>query len=136
MFYQGVALALIVSIALFLMTARRSAITVAAKDALLVFLLIYAFVFTVPTTVDRAYSVRLIQELDHRKDGMTSAEVAEWFSADFSSGGAVKKRLNEQRMTGTIVESGDGRQHLTAWGRFLAWTFRVTAVAFACEVPR
>ena len=133
--YQGVALALVVSVALFLIEARHSAAVAAAKDGLLAFLLMYAFVFTVPTTVDRAYSVKLLRELEHRTDGMTSAEVAQWFSTEFLAGDAVRKRLHEQKVTGTIVEA-DGRQHLTAWGRFLAGSFRVTALAFACEAPR
>jgi hypothetical protein len=136
LFYQGMALALITSALLFSIEARRGAVAAAAKDALLAFLLIYAFVFTIPTTVDRAYSVKLIRELDRRNDGMTSAEVAQWFSTEFLVGDAVAKRLHEQRMTGTIVEASDGRQHLSAWGRFLAWSFHVTALVFACEAPR
>lgn len=136
LFYQGMGLALVTSLVLFSIETRRGTVAAAAKDALLAFLLIYTFVFTVPTTVDRAYSVKLIRELDRRKEGMTSAEVAQWFSGEFLTGDAVAKRLHEQRVTGTIVEDGDGRQHISAWGRFLAWAFRLTALVFACEAPR
>ena len=33
------------------------------KDALITLLAAYAFMFTVPTTIDRAYSVRLLEQL-------------------------------------------------------------------------
>jgi hypothetical protein len=56
MLYQGVVLGILISLTQFLFERRRVSETVeAAKNALLTFLLIYSFVFTVPTTVDRAY---------------------------------------------------------------------------------
>jgi hypothetical protein len=133
MFYQCIALGVVVALAQALLTWRTRPRGEAAKDGLMTFLLVYSFVFTVPTTVDRAYSVRMIAQLDASPNGMTRADVQRWFAADFGEEG-VGRRLMEQRATGSVVER-DGRYVLTPVGRFLAAAFRVTAAAFASQLP-
>jgi hypothetical protein len=129
--YQGVVLALCISLAQFLLERRRvPRATEAAKNTLLTFLLIYSFVFTIPTTVDRAYSVRMITRLDRSPDGLTRDQINDTFVHGLLNGG-VDKRLSEQTSTGSIREL-NGRYSLTRMGRFLSAAFRFAQVVFAC----
>jgi hypothetical protein len=133
-FYQGVALGLCICILQFVLEKRfcHLAATTAMKNALLSFLLIYAFVFTIPTTVDRSYSVMFLNRLAQSPAGLTQGEIENVYVQGFTSGGAVDKRLKEQISTGTIQEQG-GRYTLTAFGRFLSGSFHLTQELFACE---
>jgi hypothetical protein len=132
--YQGVALGACISLAQFVWErkVRGLALVGAAKNALLLFLLIYAFVFTVPTTVDRSYSVKFLTRLGDAPAGLTRAEVDNVFVHGFVAEGAVDKRLVEQTKTGSIREL-DGRYSLTPMGRFLSASFHWSQVIFACQ---
>ena len=135
--YQGIALGFVASICQYLIERRRQAARrgPAAKNALLLFLLIYSFVFTIPTTVDRAYSVKMLTSLEESPSGLTRNEINRVFLNGFVSEGGVEKRLREQTSTGSIKEH-DGRYVLTPFGRFIAASFRVTRVVFACGGKR
>lgn len=131
--YQGMALGGLISVAQFgvqKLTGRQP-FTVATKDALLSFLLIYAFVFTVPTTVDRAYSVKMIMHLASAPAGTNRAAIADDYIADFVRGGGLDKRLTEQAASGVLREEG-GLYKLTATGRLLDKAFRATQWIFRC----
>jgi hypothetical protein len=129
MLYQGVVVGVFVSLAQFLLERRRET-GEAAKNALLTFLLIYSFVFTIPTTVDRSYSVRLLTALGQSQAGLTRDEINDLFVHWLVGEGGVDKRLREQTSTGSI-RANDGRYSLTRMGRFLNAAFRVTGVVFA-----
>jgi len=137
LFYQGIGLALLVGCLQFALDWKRRAVPrpQGAKDALLTLLLIYCFVFTIPTTVDRAYSVKMLLRMGEAPAGMSQEEVAHMFVNGFLREGAVDKRLKEQAATGSIEEH-DGRYTLTASGRFLERAFRLTQAIFACEEKR
>jgi hypothetical protein len=137
LYYQGIALALLVAVTQVALDCKRAsaAASTAAKDGLLTFLLIYCFVFTVPTTVDRAYSVKMLVRMGAAPAGMSKAEVADMFVNGFKEQGAIDKRLQEQTATGSI-ELRDGRYALTATGRLLDRAFRFTQAVFACEGNR
>lgn len=126
LFYQGLWLALLLPGLQFLLTGRQAGAATRRlarfKDALLSFLLAYAFMFTVPTTVDRAYSVKLLLQLAEQPQGMSKTEIAAFYVNDFLNSGAIDKRLKEQGATGSIVEE-QGRYHLTPMGRRLAASF-------------
>jgi hypothetical protein len=137
LFYQGLACAALSAavqglVALHRTTGQRLAI---AKDALLTLLLAYAFMFTVPTTVDRAYSVRLIQQLSKHPDGMTRAEMEDWFAQRFIRQGGVERRIHEQLATGSLREH-EGRFKLTERGQWLANSFAAFQTVFRCDTPR
>jgi hypothetical protein len=134
LFYQGVVVAIVVSVALLIGARLRQGArwSVAIKDASLVFLLAYAFLFTVPTTVDRSYSVRMLTHLAESPQGLTREDIGRFYASDFLEQGGVDKRLAEQLATGTVVER-EGRYVLTDEGKGLAATFRVTCVVFACQ---
>jgi hypothetical protein len=134
LFYQGLACAFACSLAQWAVARHRARAVGPAvtKDALLTFLLAYAFMFTVPTTVDRAYSVRMIQQLNQSRDGLSRAEMEDWFARRFIGEGGVERRVREQLATGTLREE-QGRFVLTARGRWLAWAFGVTQRLFNCS---
>lgn len=136
LFYQGVALALATVAAQLAWLRTRPGSTWAAslKDALLGFLLIYSVLFTVPTTVERAYTVRMLLELQRSPDGLTRAQVEHWFATEFQRQGGVEKRLREQAATGSIAESG-GRYRLTPSGQRLAAVFAALRSLYAADLP-
>jgi hypothetical protein len=134
LFYQGIAIAAVAGIGLALALRLRGADgrTTPLKDGLLTFLIVYAFVFTVPTTVDRSYSVRMLQKLDASSSGLTRDELTGFFMRDFIAEGGVDRRLREQTRTGTIVPLGE-RWQLTPEGHWLNRAFEATCAAFVCE---
>ncbi|MCE4555519.1 hypothetical protein [Pelomonas cellulosilytica] len=136
LFYQGLGCAVLCAAAQGLAAWRWStaARPPVAKDALLTLLLAYAFMFTVPTTVDRAYSVRMIQQLASRPEGMSRADMEDWFARHFVAQGGVERRVREQLATGTL-EARDGRFVLTERGRWLAGAFGFFQRLFNCGDP-
>jgi len=133
LFYQGLSCAVLCSVLQGLIAWRWSKVDRVAvtKDALLTLLTTYAFMFTVPTTVDRAYSVRMIQQLANRSEGMTQAEMEDWFARRFIAQGGIEKRVQEQKATGTMQEA-QGRFTLTPRGQVLAHTFAFFQRLFRC----
>ena len=131
-FYQGVLLALLAAAgqALVLRFVRSGSWGLILKDSAFSFLLLYSAVFTIPTTVDRAYSVRMILEIQRTPEGLTRAQIEHWFATDFQSQGGVEKRLHEQLVTGTIEQEGE-RYRLTTTGLWLAQSFGVVQSLFS-----
>ncbi len=134
LFYQGIMVAVLVSLAQGIVAWKRlhEPVSTASKDAMLTFLLTYAFLFTVPTTVDRSYSVRMLEHVADSPRGLTREEVGRFYVQEFLENGGVDRRLTEQQVTGTLVER-DGKYVLTRKGEALTVAFRVTCVAFACQ---
>ncbi len=130
-FYQGMSVAIIGAAVQGLMQYRRQPQSSYAKDALLTLLLVYAFVFTIPTTVDRSYSVRMIEHVAAADGVVSKDEISLMFQRYFSDGGGVERRLEEQLATGTMQREGDGYIASPA-GRFVAGAFRAVAIIFAC----
>lgn len=132
-FYQGVAVAFVIGVAQFIFQIywMQHAKPEALKDAFLSFLLFYSFIFTIPTTVDRAYSVKMLNRLAEAPAGLDRNEIGAFFVKGFLAEGGVDKRLVEQKATGSIKEE-NGRFVLTPLGRFLEASFKLTQVVFAC----
>ena len=134
LFYQGCALAILVSAAQ-TRTARariRLSWSASIKDGITTLLLIYAFVFTVPVTADRSYSVMMLRHIGEAPGGLSRDEVNRRYVSEFVDRGGVDKRLVEQQATGTIARQGDAYV-LTARGRMLDHAFRWTCRIFACQ---
>lgn len=123
--YQGIAVA-VAAAGLFYLKTK------AANDALLVFFVVYGFVFTIPTTVDRSYSVRMIEWIAAAPEGVARDQVGAMFRDYFEKGDGAERRIVEQQRTGSITVH-DGRVRITGIGRFLAWSFRLTADLFALK---
>lgn len=135
LFYQGVALALLVGVAHGLYTLvrpGRGGAPTPVKDAVITGLLAYAFMFTVPTTVDRSYSVRMLQLLASRPEGLSRAALNDHFAEHFVRQGGVERRIAEQQATGSVALRGEQVQ-LTERGRLLARLFDLSCSAFACH---
>lgn len=134
LFYQGVLLTAATAACqlAWALWRQQAPLETKLKDALLTLLLTYAFVFTIPTTVDRAYSVRMLEEIARQPDGqMTRADLQRWFTQDFLQHGAVEKRLDEQQATGSITLQGD-KVVMTAKGNWLVKAFAFTRKLFSC----
>jgi hypothetical protein len=121
LFYQGVATAVCISLLQVGVARLRGNMpwSLVLKDALLTLLLTYAFLFTVPTTVDRSYSVLMLQHLADTPQGLSREEVSRFYVQDFVDRGGVDER--------------DGRYVLTSQGEMLTRTFRLTCQVFACQ---
>lgn len=136
LFYQGVACAVVCALVQGVVCWRwtRAARVTVFKDALLTMTLTYAFMFTVPTTVDRAYSVRMLQQLANSPGGMSKGDMEAWFAHRFIAEGGVERRVGEQLATGTLREE-HGRFVLSERGRTLAAMFSITQRIFNCGDP-
>lgn len=131
--YQGVLLGLGVACLQFMVERRRRlAPHDAAKNAMITFLLIYSFVFTVPTTAERAYSVAMLARLGDAPEGLSRNDLSDLFVRQFLTEGGVDKRLAEQTATGSVEEQG-GRYVLTPTGHLLNRALRITQIVFACR---
>jgi hypothetical protein len=137
MFYQGVMLSVLSGLAClaWLIAVQGRVTGPALKDGLLVFLLAYAFMFTIPTTVDRSYSVKLINALGEVPDGMRSEQIESLFAVDFVRGGAVARRIDEQTRSG-IVEQSQAGVRLTPLGHVINRSFVWACVVFTCHADQ
>lgn len=136
LFYQGVACAVAGAALQGLLALRGGKVArgLAAKDALITLLAAYAFMFTVPTTVDRAYSVRMLQLLAAQPQGLSQAELEDWFKHRFIAQGGVARRVREQLATGSLQQA-DGRYVLTERGHWLSRLFGFFQWLFRCGDP-
>ena len=134
LFYQGLATGILFSLILFvfLIISVEIEILTAIKDAFFLFTLIYIFIFTIPTTVDRAYSVEMLNRLAKHDNGLSEEEINSAYIEYFLKKGGVKKRIQEQYKTGTIINNERGKYVLTSKGRAFTWAFRLTALLFNC----
>jgi len=101
------------------------------KDAALVFLSSYSFMFTVPTTVERSYTVKMLMELD-RRSAMHRGEMLEWIEAHWQTSEGLSKRLHEQEASGSIQNTPGGLR-LTKRGELLVSAFRITGQVFGTD---
>lgn len=129
LFYQGIFLTLLMPLIQWLVIRSTGYSATPGKDAIITMLATYAFMFTIPTTVDRAYSVRLLVQIEAHSQGMTRTEIQTWFANAFAMEG-VERRLQEQMVTGSIEER-DGRYQLTGRGQRLVGAFSATQKLFA-----
>jgi hypothetical protein len=71
LFYQGMEVGAVVSLGQLVLGWRRSGVQRSAwiKDAVISFLLIYAFLITVPTNADRAFTLKMLKRLAEAPSG-------------------------------------------------------------------
>jgi len=133
-FYQGIGVGFVIGILQLAATSYlcSNSVSNSFKDFLLTNLLIYAYVLSVPTTVDRSYTVRLLRYLSEIPDGANREQIAQFYVSDFVNHGAIEKRLAEQQATGTIVRRGN-MYVLTQTGVVLDLAFRLTCRAYVCQ---
>lgn len=134
LFFQGLVASILAAGAQLALTLRPSSSrphNMPWRDSIITLLASYAFMFTVPTTVDRAYSVRLIEHLGGESRPVTKNEVEAWFATQFATPDGVERRLKEQMATGSVSEH-EGGYALTARGHALSYAFTAMQRLFAC----
>jgi hypothetical protein len=136
LFYQGMEVGAVVSLGQLVLGWRRSGVQRSAwiKDAVISFLLIYAFLITVPTNADRAFTLKMLKRLAEAPSGLDREEITKFYTVDFVENGGLEKRLTEQTATGTVVER-DRRYMLTTKGRVVNSVTNLTCSLFVCEKP-
>ena len=141
LFYRGVALALVASVvtgvaAAWLSRGREDrSLPIAAAALSLSFNI--CFLVLLPVTVDRSVSVYLLSTIEqHQKAGIKPAALQTAFIDGYVvKMGAVDRRIDEQRKSGNIRVSADGKVRLTKQGeRFMTFS-RLVARMFGTD-PR
>ena len=131
--YQGIALGCFVSVTQYVVARYLAqSVDIAAKDAVLSFLLSYAFVFTVPAMVDGSASVKMMHHLFDAPGGLTREDMARFYAEDAADKREIDRRLEEQTDVGMIARQ-DGRYTLTEKGRLVSQTFSAAEVLFDCN---
>ena len=109
---------------------------ITVRDIIMMFVIfccVNTVIFTlVPVTVERSVSVFMLSYMDENSDQtFTQQSVGEVFTSKYvEEYGAFEKRFNEQVVTGTIEENGDGTYSRTDRGRFIVKMFRTIAEWF------
>ena len=136
LFYQGMEVGAVVSLGQLVFGWYRSGIQRSTwiKNAMITFLLIYAFLITVPTNADRSFTLKMLERLAQAPSGLDREEITKFYTVDFVENGGLDKRLTEQRATGTVVER-DRRYMLTTKGRVVNSVANLTCSIFVCESP-
>lgn len=135
LFYQGLALCLLVPLVQGTVIYLRKRLLPAAqlKDLSITLLLGYAFVVTFPTQAERSFSLRLLQHIEAAPQGLTREEIGQLlYTRDFVEQGGLDKRLIEQQASGTVHKQA-GRYTLTARGAATCAVSHLMCKAFACQ---
>ena len=141
LFYRGVALAVGAAILIGLvaaMLARRSgdsSLAIAAAALSLSFNI--CFLVLLPVTVDRSVSVYLLSTIEqHQKTGMKPAALQSAFVDGYVvKMGAIDRRIDEQKRSGNVTVSEDGKVRLTPQGQRFMNLSRLIARLFHTD-PR
>ncbi|MBP5655231.1 MAG: hypothetical protein J6X33_06915 [Clostridiales bacterium] len=136
--YRGIGLLIIAGIlaAVVMGVLRKFWKFITIRDIIMVFVIfccVNMVIFTlIPVTVERSVSVFMLSYMDENSDQkFTKDDIGEVFTAKYVNDyGAFDKRFDEQLVTGTIVDNGDGTYTITDQGRFIVTMFRGVAKVF------
>jgi len=109
---------------------------VTVRDIIMMFVIfccVNTVLFTmIPVTVERSVSVFMLSYMEENDDqNFTQEDIGEVFTTKYvNEYGAFEKRFNEQLVTGSIVDNGDGTYSITDRGRFIVSMFRTVAEWF------
>ena len=139
LFYRGVVLAIgaaILTGLLALWFARRfndSSLPIAAASLSLSFNV--CFLVLLPVTVDRSVTVYLLSTIAQQQGrGLDTGELQRAFIDGYVVQlGAVDRRIDEQRRSGNVTVSPDGKVHLTEQGRRFMTLSRLIARLFGTD---
>jgi hypothetical protein len=99
-------------------------------EILIIFLLTYGINITIITTVDRAYSIKMLMWLEENSEGKTAEDLEMLFANNFIQAGGVSKRTDEQLASGNICKNDHGIYRLTERGEVLVKIFRYVKSMF------
>lgn len=109
---------------------------VTIRDIIMVFVIfccVNMVLFTlIPVTVERSVSVFMLSYMDENSDkDFTQDDIGDIFTAKYVNDyGAFEKRFDEQIVTGTIKDNGDGTYSITDRGRLIVGMFRGVSKMF------
>ena len=109
---------------------------VTIRDIIMVFVIfccVNMVLFTlIPVTVERSVSVFMLSYMDENSDNdFTQDDIGDIFTAKYVNDyGAFEKRFDEQIVTGTIKDNGDGTYSITDRGRLIVGMFRGVSKMF------
>lgn len=135
-FYRGIALivlwGILISIAMFVIKKKWMDDTIIYRDIILLFMCfccINVVIFThLPVTADRSVTVYTLGFMNnHPDETFTKEELEQQFISQYViEYGAFDKRLEEQIVSGNIVEVAPGEYQITDGGRFLMDIYSAT----------
>lgn len=136
--YRGIGLLILTGIlsAIVMGIVRKFWKFVTVRDIIMVFVIfccVNMVLFTlIPVTVERSVSVFMLSYMDENSEKtFTKEDIGEVFTAKYVNDyGAFDKRFDEQLVTGTIVDNGDGTYTITDEGRFIVTMFRGVSTMF------
>ncbi|MBO4460082.1 MAG: hypothetical protein J5778_05420 [Clostridiales bacterium] len=136
--YRGIGLLIITGIiaAVAMAVIKKFWKFITVRDIIMVFVIfccVNMVIFTlIPVTVERSVSVFMLSYMDENSDQkFTKDDIGEVFTAKYVNDyGAFDKRFDEQLVTGTIVDNGDGTYTITDEGRFIVTMFRGVSKLF------
>lgn len=142
-FYRGVVLAGISAIILFalllVLNRKRPLVSedLVVAAVAITFALSTAFVIVGPVTVDRSITVFLLAHMDRNSDeSFTPARLqAEFEGTYLGEWDQIARRMEEQSITGYVVETEPGEYAITPQGRRAMRVFRIVADLFDTD-PR
>jgi hypothetical protein len=138
LFYRGVLLAFVAAVVTGIVAAwlaRHSddrSLAVAGASVSLAFNI--CFLVLLPVTIDRSISVYLLSTIERQQDGVAPQALQSAFVDDYVvKMDAVDRRIDEQRRSGNLVVTPDGKVQLTDQGRrFIAFS-RVVGRLFGAD---
>ncbi len=136
--YRGIGLLIISGIlaAVVMGVIRKFWKFVTIRDIIMVFVIfccVNMVLFTlIPVTVERSVSVFMLSYMDENSDkDFTQDDIGDIFTAKYVNDyGAFEKRFDEQIVTGTIKDNGDGTYSITDRGRLIVNMFRGVSTMF------
>jgi len=136
--YRGIVFIIITGIlsAVTMGVVRKFWSFITIRDIIMVFVIfccVNTVLFTlIPVTVERSVSVFTLSYMDENSDqAFTKEDVQEIFTSKYVIDyGAFDKRFDEQIVTGSIVDNGDGTYSITDTGRRIVSMFRMVAKWF------
>ena len=109
---------------------------ITVRDIIMVFVIfccVNMVLFTlIPVTVERSVSVFMLSYMDENSDqSFTKEDIGEIFTSKYVNDfGAFDKRFDEQLVTGTLIDNGDGTYTISDEGRFIVTMFRGVSKMF------
>lgn len=118
---------------------RRQVITMSAKDIFLSlcfgFLLNFSFLSLVTVSLDRSISVYLISYLaQHADERFSKEDIETVFLVGYVDGtAAMQRRIEEQMITGTLIDHHDGTYSISERGEAMVAQWRLIAKIFRVD---
>jgi len=120
-FYQGIFISIPILFIYYLLNRGR---TNCSNQIFIIFLLTYSINITIITTIDRAYSIKMLLWINDDPGGKKSRDLELLFANNFIKSGGIEKRIDEQLVSGNISRDEHDTYRITQRGEVLTKIFR------------